>query len=95
MNRRIQPTKRASKIAPAALMISIAILGFATLMTRLETTREGYRLSALNAEIGHLEDQNRSLQLKVAELSSHERLRSLAAEYHLAPPARGQVVMVP
>lgn len=95
MNRRIQPTRRPSKVVPAILMISIAILGFATLMTRLETTREGYRLSALNAEITHLEDQNRSLQLKVAELSSHERLRSLAAGYHLAPPARGQVVMVP
>ena len=95
MNKRISPTKRASRVAPAILMISIAILGFTTLMIRLEATREGYRLSALNEEIGQLEDQNRSLRLKVAELSSHERLRSLAAGYHLAPPTRGQVVLVP
>jgi cell division protein FtsL len=64
-------------------------------MIRLETTREGYRLSALNEEIAHLENENRTLQLKVAELSSHDRLRALAQNYHLAPPARGQVVMVP
>ena len=95
MNQRIRPTRRASRVAPAILMIGIAILGFTTLMIRLETTREGYRLSALNEEIGQLEDQNRSLRLKVAELSSHERLRSLAAGYHLAPPTRGQVVQVP
>jgi cell division protein FtsL len=76
------------------LLIGIAILGFTTLMTRLEATREGYRLSALNDEIAHLEDQNRSLQLKAAELSSHQRLRSRAAAYHLGPPASGQVVQM-
>ncbi len=95
MNQRIRPTKRPSRLAPAILMIAIAILGFTTLMIRLETTREGYRLSALNEEITHLEDENRTLRLKTAQLSSHERLRALAANYHLAPPARGQVVMVP
>ena len=95
MNQRIRPTKPPSRLAPAFLMIAIAILGFTTLMIRLEITREGYRLSALNDEIAHLEDENRSLRLKAAELSSHERLRSLAAGYHLAPPARGQVVQVP
>jgi cell division protein FtsL len=95
MNRRLRPTKPPSKLVPAVLMIAIAILGFATLMIRLEITREGYRLSALNEEIAHLEDENRTLRLKAAQLSSHERLRALAANYHLAPPARGQVVMVP
>jgi hypothetical protein len=95
MNQRIRPSKAPSKLAPAILLIGIAILGFTTLMTRLEGTREGYRLSALNDEIGHLEDQNRSLRLKVAQLSSRERLRARAAGYHLDPPARGQVVQVP
>jgi cell division protein FtsL len=95
MNQRIRPSKAPSKLAPAILLIGIAILGFTTLMTRLEATREGYRLSGLNDEIGHLEDQNRSLRLKVAQLSSHERLRARAAGYHLDPPARGQVVQMP
>ncbi len=95
MNRRMRPSNPPSRLAPAMLMIAIAILGFATLMIRLETTREGYRLSALKGEIAHLEDENRTLRLKAAELSSHERLRALAANYHLAPPQRGQVVMVP
>jgi cell division protein FtsL len=95
MNQRIRPSKAPSKLVPAILLISIAMLGFTTLMTRLEATREGYRLSALNDEIAHFEDQNRSLRLKVAELSSHQRLRSRAAAFHLGPPAPGQVVLVP
>ena len=95
MNRRVRPTKPPSKLLPAILMIALAIVGFATLMVRLEITREGYRLSALNQEIVRLADQNRTLELRAAELSSHERLRSLAPNSHLAPPARGQVVLVP
>jgi cell division protein FtsL len=95
MNQRIRPIKAPSKLVPAILLISIAMLGFTTLMTRLEATREGYRLSALNDEIARLDDQNRSLRLKVAELSSHQRLRSRAAGFHLGPPAPGQVVLVP
>ena len=95
MNPRTRPSKAPSKLVPAILLIGIAILGFTTLMTRLEATREGYRLSALNDEIAHLEDQNRSLRLKVAQLSSHQRLRSRAAGYHLGPPAPGQIVLVP
>lgn len=95
MNQRIRPSKAPSKFVPAILLIGIALVGFTTLMTRLEATREGYRLSALNDEIAHLEDQNRSLRLKVAQLSSHQRLRSRAAGYHLGPPAPGQIVLVP
>jgi cell division protein FtsL len=95
MNQRIRPSKAPSKLVPAILLVGIAIVGFTTLMTRLEATREGYRLSALNDEIAHLEDQNRSLRLKVAQLSSHQRLRSRAAGYHLGPPAPGQIVLVP
>jgi len=76
-------------------MIGIAVLGFATLMIRLETTREGYRLSALREDILRLEDENRTLQLKVAELSSHERLRTLAADFNLGPPQKGQIVTSP
>ncbi len=95
MNRRTRPANPPSRIVPAILVLAIAALGFTTLMIRLEATREGYRLSALRQDIGHLEDQNRSLRLKVAELSSHQRLRAIAPKYHLGPPERGQVVMVP
>lgn len=77
------------------LAVLIVIVGFATLMVRLEVTREGYRLSTLRDEIAKLQDENRRLRLACAELSSHERLRSLAPQYHLASPGRGQVVMLP
>ncbi len=64
------------------------VVGFATLMIRLEVTQEGYRLSALRSDIARLEDQNRKLRLSAAQLSSHERLRSLASRYRLVGAAR-------
>ena len=62
------------------------MVGFATLMIRLEVTQEGYRLSKLHDDIAKLEDENRGLRLTAAQLSSHDRLRALAPKYHLAPP---------
>jgi cell division protein FtsL len=95
MSRRHSPVVRRSPLVPAFLALAIVTVGFFTLLERLEVTREGYRISAVRAEIARLEDQNRSLRLKVAELSSRERLRALAPKYDLAPPRDGQVVMMP
>lgn len=95
MSARVKPTRRPSRLVPALLGIMIVLVGFATLMVRLEVTREGYRLPALHDEISRLQDENRALRLTAAELSSHDRLRALAPQYHLAPPGRGQVVMLP
>jgi len=95
MSRRTKPSKIPSKMLPALLAVMIAAIGFATLMVRLEVTREGYRLSVLRTDIAKLQDENRRLRLESAELSSHERLRTLAAKYHLGPAERGQVVMLP
>lgn len=92
MSARRRPTKAPSRIVPAILVLAIAATGFTTLLVRLETTREGYRLSTLTSEIAKLEVQNRALRLKVAELSSHKRLRALAAKYGLRPPMADQVV---
>ncbi|MGD0670658.1 MAG: hypothetical protein ABSB13_01170 [Candidatus Binatus sp.] len=95
MSARVKPTQRPSRAVPAVLGALIAVVGFATLMIRLEVTREGYRLPALHDEIARLQDENRGLRLTAAQLSSHDRLRALAPQYHLAPPGRGQVVMLP
>jgi cell division protein FtsL len=92
MSARRRPSKAPSRAAPAIIAMAIAAIGFATLLIRLETTREGYRLSTLTTEIAKLEDQNRELRLTVAQLSSHERLRALAAKYDLRPPTAKQVV---
>lgn len=95
MSARRKPAKPPSKAVPAILCGLIAIVGFITLMVRLEATREGYRISALRGENTKLEDENRYLWMTDAQLSSHERLRSLAAKFNLAPPTRGQIVMMP
>ena len=44
MSARVKPTQRPSRAVPAVLGALIAVVGFATLMIRLEVTREGYRL---------------------------------------------------
>jgi cell division protein FtsL len=95
MERRIKPTRSSSKLIAAMLGFAIVAAGFAILMVRLDVTQEGYRLSALRAEVAGLEKENRRLKVEAAELSSRQRLRALAAKYHLAPPAPGQVVTLP
>jgi hypothetical protein len=92
---RKSPVKKRSRMAPAMLGVAIVVVGFATLLMRLEVTEEGYRLSGVRVDIARLEDENRRLRLTAAQLSSHDRLRGLAPKYHLEPPRSGQVVMVP
>ena len=94
-SQRKSPVKKRSRMVPAMLGVAIVLVGFATLLMRLEVTQEGYRLSAVRVDIAKLEDENRRLRLTAAQLSSHDRLRALAPRYHLEPPRNGQVVMVP
>jgi cell division protein FtsL len=91
---RKSPVYKRSRLIPALLVSAIVVVGFATLMMRLEVTEEGYRLSAVRLDIAKLEDENRRLRLTAAQLSSHDRLRALAPKYHLEPPRNGQVVIV-
>jgi cell division protein FtsL len=95
MNRRVKPIRPASRIVPAMLALTIIAIGFVMLRIRLEVTAEGYRLSQLQSGIAQDQERNRHLRLQVAELSSHQELRAMAAKYHLAAPQRGQVVIVP
>ncbi|HZO82011.1 MAG TPA: hypothetical protein VFB33_09995 [Candidatus Binataceae bacterium] len=92
---RVRPTRPPSRLAPALLAALVVALGFATLMVRLEVTQEGYRLSAVRAANLKLEDENRQLGVRAAELGSNERLRALAPRFGLEPPASGQVVTLP
>jgi cell division protein FtsL len=92
---RKSPVKKRSRLIPALLGVAILVVGFATLLMRLEVTQEGYRLSSLRIDIAKLEDENRRLRLTAAQLSSHDRLRALAPKYRLEPARSGQVVIVP
>jgi len=92
---RKSPVKKRSRLLPALLGAAIVVVGFATLLMRLEVTQEGYRLSAVRVDIARLEDENRRLRLTAAQLSSHDRLRALAPKYRLEPARSGQVVIVP
>ncbi len=95
VKRRVKPAQQPHRLLQALLGVALVAVIFATLMVRLALMREGYRLSALRAQIAELNENNRSLRLKAAELASHDRLRALAVKYRMTPPARGQVVVVP
>ncbi len=95
MSRRVSPVKKPLRLLPTLLVAAIVVIVFTMLMIRLDVTEEGYRLSQLQNAIEQQQGQNRRLRLQVAELGSHQRLRELAARYHLGAPQRGQVVMAP
>jgi cell division protein FtsL len=94
LKRRVNARVKPGWFVPALLASAAVLLGYALLMVRLEVTQEGYRLSALRREVDELERENQGLRLEAAELSSYQRLRSLAPKYGLRPPAPGQVVMM-
>jgi cell division protein FtsL len=81
-----------ARLLPALLGSALVLVGFAMLIVRLEVIQEGYHLSALRVEVDKLQRENQRLRLEAAELSSYQRLRSLAPKYGLRPPAPGQVV---
>jgi cell division protein FtsL len=95
IKRKVKPAYARHRLLQVLLGVALVAVIFATLMVRLAVMREGYRLSALRAQIGDLKESNRTLGLRVAELASHDRLRALAVKYRMTPPARGQVVVVP
>jgi cell division protein FtsL len=95
LKRRPSPAAARSRLAPVLLGAAVVAVGFSALMVRLEVTQEGYRLSELRSERSALQERNRQLKLEVAELSSHEQLRKIAARDGLGPPAAGRVVMLP
>ncbi len=94
MKRQPKLSAKLAKLLPVLLTAAVVTVGFAMLMVRLEVIQEGYRLSALRLEVEKLRQENQRLRLESAELSSYQRLRSLAPRYGLRPPAPGQVVMM-
>jgi cell division protein FtsL len=92
VNTRPQPSRQPSKLVPTLLVVALAAVGFATVLVRLEITREGYRIAELRREISQLENDGQRLKLEFAQLSAHSRLRKLAPRYGLRPVTRGQVV---
>jgi cell division protein FtsL len=94
LKRRSKSSAKPSRLLPALLAAAVVLVGFGMLMVRLEVIQEGYRLSALRLEVEKLRQENQRLRLEAAELSSYQRLHSLAPKYGLRPPAPGQIVMM-
>lgn len=94
LKRQARSSAKLSRLVPALLASAAVLMGFALLMVRLEVIQEGYYLSAIRLDVEKLQQENQRLRLEAAELSSYQRLRSLAPKYGLRPPAPGQVLMM-
>jgi cell division protein FtsL len=94
LKRSSKSSAKPARLLPALLGTAVVLVGFAMLMVRLEVIEEGYQLSSLRSEVEQLQQENQRLRLEAAELSSYQRLRSLAPKYGLRPPAPGQIVMM-
>jgi len=95
VKRKVKPAHQPHRLLQVMFGVAVVAIGFATLMVRLAVMGEGYRLSALRSERIALDETNRTLRLRVAQLTAPARLRALATKYRLVPPAQGQVVVVP
>ena len=73
------------------LLAPVAASAVFLVWTRVTTLRLGYELARAQADLQTLEEENRVLTTEVSAERSPERLRRMAREYGLRPPAREQV----
>ncbi len=80
------------KTLAALLVMSVLLL---YVWERVELVRIGYQIERLKKERVVLERERDELRVKVSTLTSPERIARVAAErLAMAPPQRGQVVLV-
>jgi len=79
-------------------MLVIALLGVVLLHVwlRLQVVHMGYVLSTASKLQSRLEQENRELKVELATLTTRDRLDEMARRrLGLAPPQKGQVIVLP
>jgi len=79
-------------------LLVVAFLGVVLLHVwlRLQVVQMGYVLSTASKFQSRLEQENRELKVELATLTTRDRLDSMARRrLGLAPPQKGQVVVLP
>ena len=76
-----------------ALFVLLIALCLVHVWLRLQVTRLGYQLSEGQQMTTRLEDERRQLEVELAMLKDHNRLRELAQRrLGMVEPAKGQVL---
>lgn len=79
-------------------MLVVALLGVVLLHVwlRLQVVHMGYVLSTASKLQSRLEQENRELKVELATLTTRDRLDEMARRrLGLAPPQKGQVIVLP
>ncbi|MSP37866.1 MAG: cell division protein FtsL [Deltaproteobacteria bacterium] len=81
-----------------AVILGVSLIGvvLAHVWLRLQVVRMGYVLSTSSKLQTRLEQENRELKFELATLNSPDKLEALARQrLGLAPPEKGQVIVLP
>src|SRR4029077_15156641 len=82
----------------AAALLALCLMGVALLHVwlRLQVVHMGYALSTTSKLQNQLEQESRELKVELATLTSPDRLEAMARKrLGLAPPEKGQVIVLP
>jgi cell division protein FtsL len=82
----------------AVVLLALCLVGVALLHVwlRLQVVHMGYALSTTSKLQNQLEQESRELKVELATLTSPDRLETMARKrLGLAPPEKGQVIVLP
>jgi len=94
--RREHKLNRRQFVCVALLALLLVGVVLVHVWLRLQVVKTGYVLATATKLQTRLEQENRELQIELATLTSPDRLESLARRrLGLAPPEKGQVIVLP
>jgi len=88
--------RRRQKLAVALLALCLMGVALLHVWLRLQVVHMGYALSTTSKLQNQLEQESRELKVELATLTSPDRLEAMARKrLGLAPPEKGQVIVLP
>jgi cell division protein FtsL len=88
--------RRRHNLGVALLAFALIAIVLAHVWLRLQVVQMGYVLSTQSKLQGKLEQEQRELKVELATLTSPDRLEAMARRrLGLAPPEKGQVIVLP
>lgn len=80
-------------MSPATILVCVLAAGFLTvgLWTRWHAFESGADIQEMNTTLLRLTQENKHLQIKVAEMTDQQRLEQKAKEYGMVSPAAWQI----
>lgn len=93
---RVGRKQRQHNLGAVLLAFVLVIVALAHVWLRLQVVQMGYVLSTTSKLQNQLEQEQRELKVELATLMSADRLEAMARKrLGLAPPEKGQVIVLP